>query len=55
MKDTKNLIKKRDVDYPNLIKQAEINGEKHLVNYWKQRLQDVSDRIKIREENRKKK
>ena len=41
MQDTKNLIKKRDVEYPKLIKEAKIKGDDKTASYWEFQLEQV--------------
>jgi hypothetical protein len=52
MKDTKNLIKKRDVVIPKLIKEAHIKGDEQAASYWKHELKAVSDKIDSRKINK---
>jgi len=33
MQDTKNLIKKRDIEYPKLIKEAKVNRDEKTATY----------------------
>jgi hypothetical protein len=52
MKDTKNLIRKRDVTIPTLIREAKINKDFHGVAFWENELQRVKERIELRDRNR---
>lgn len=54
MQDTKNLIKKRDKYIPNRIKEAEAMMDINAVEFWKRELKSVSDKINLRNKNRKK-
>lgn len=54
MQDTKNLIKKRDKYIPKRIKEAEAMMDINAVEFWKRELKSVSDKINLRNKNRKK-
>jgi hypothetical protein len=54
MQDTKNLIKKRDIEYPKKIKEAIAKKDDFSINYWKNKLQEVKSRIEQRNKNKKK-
>ena len=53
MQDTKNLIKKRDIEYPKLIKDAKSKGDDKTASYWESQLEQVKQKIENRIENRK--
>ena len=53
MQDTKNLIKKRDIEYPKLIKDAKSKGDARTASYWESQLEQVKQKIENRIENRK--
>lgn len=53
MQDTKNLIKKRDIEYPKLIKDAKSKGDDRTASYWESQLEQVKQKIENRIENRK--
>lgn len=55
MQDTKNLIKKRDIEYPKLIKEAKSKGDDITASYWETELEQVKQRIENRKKNKKKK
>lgn len=54
MKDTKNLKKKRDIEYPKLIKEAEGKHDQQTADYWRFQLKSVTEQIETRNKNRKK-
>lgn len=54
MQDTKNLIKKRDVEYPKIIREALSKGDTYTANYWRGQLESVKNRINRRMKNKKK-
>ena len=54
MQDTKNLIKKRDVEYPKLIKEAKIQGDDKSASYWEFQLELVKSKIESRNKNKAK-
>jgi hypothetical protein len=54
MQDTKNLIKKRDIEYPKLIKDAESNGDDRTASFWKTQLEHVKIKIENRKKNKNK-
>jgi len=51
MQDTTNLLKKRDVYIPNLIKKYKSIGDDYNVKYWQMELARVIARIKRRKKN----
>ena len=53
MQDTKNLIKKRDIEYPKLIKDAKSKGDDRTASYWKSQLEQVKQKIENINQNRK--
>lgn len=54
MQDTKNLIKKRDNYYPNLIREALSKGDEYTAKYWENQLIEVTRKIEQRNKNKKK-
>ena len=54
MQDTKNLIKKRDIEYPKLIKEAKSKGDDKTASYWESQLERVKQKIENRNKNKKK-
>ncbi len=54
MQDTKNLIKKRDIEYPKLIKEAKSKGDDITASYWESQLEQVKQKIETRNKNKKK-
>lgn len=54
MQDTKNLIKKRDVEYPKLIKEAKIQCDDKSASYWEFQLELVKSKIESRNKNKAK-
>lgn len=54
MKDTKNLIKKRDYEYPRMIRLAMARGDTYKVDYYERQLKLVKTIIQNRFENRRK-
>ena len=54
MQDTKNLIKKRDIEYPKLIKYAKSKGDDRTASYWESELEYVKKKIETRNKNKKK-
>jgi hypothetical protein len=54
MQDTKNLIKKRDVEYPKLIKEAKSKGDDITASFWEAQLEQVKHKIENRNKNKKK-
>ena len=54
MQDTKNLIRKRDIEYPKLIREAKIKGDDYTATYWENQLETVKKRIEDRNNNKKK-
>ena len=54
MQDTKNLIKKRDIEYPKLIKEAKSKGDEKTTSYWESELGYVKKKIETRNKNKKK-
>ena len=53
MQDTKNLIKKRDIEYPKLIREAKMKGDDKTASYWEFQLEQVKSKIETRSENKK--
>lgn len=53
MQDTKNLIKKRDIEYPKLIEEAKIKGDWYRVSYWENQLSLLKSKIETRNKNKK--
>jgi hypothetical protein len=53
MQDAKNLIKKRDVEYPKLIKEAKMKGDDKTASYWEFQLEQVKSKIESRNKNKK--
>ena len=53
MQDTKNLIKKRNIEYPKLIKEAKMNGDDKTASYWEFQLKQVKFKIESRNKNKK--
>jgi len=51
MKDTKNLLKKRDIDYPKMIREFREKWDKQSVEYWERELKWLIERIKRRKNN----
>ena len=51
MKDTKNLLKKRDIDYPKMIREFREKWDKQSVEYWERELKWLIERIKRRKKN----
>jgi hypothetical protein len=54
MQDTKNLIKKRDIEYPKLIKEARMKGDDRTASYWEFELEQIKTKIENRNKNKKK-
>ena len=54
MQDTKNLIKKRDIEYPKLIKDTKSKGDDKTASYWESQLEQVKQKIENRNKNKKK-
>jgi len=54
MQDTKNLIKKRDIEFPKLIKDAKSKGDDKTASFWKLQLEQVKQKIENRNRNKKK-
>ena len=54
MQDTKNLIKKRDNEYPKKIKDAKSKGDDRTASYYESQLENVKQRIESRKRNKKK-
>ena len=54
MQDTKNLIKKRDIEYPRLIKESKSNGNVRTAYFWESQLERVKQKIENRKNNKKK-
>jgi len=52
MQDTKNLIKKRDIEYPKLIKEAKLSKNSYDIVFWEQQLENVKNIIESRKKNR---
>ena len=49
----KNLIKKRYIEYPKLIKDAKSKGDDRTASYWESQLEQVKQKIENRNKNRK--
>jgi len=54
MQDTKNLIKKRDIEYPKLIKEAKSKSDDKTASYWQFQLEQIISKIESRKANKKK-
>jgi len=54
MQDTKNMIKKRDIEYPKLIKEVKSKGDDKTASYWESQLEQVKQKIENRNKNKKK-
>ena len=54
MQDTKNLIKKRGIEYPKLIKEAKSKGDDRTASFWESQLEQVKYKIENRKKNKKK-
>lgn len=54
MQDTRNLIRKRDIEYPKLIKKAIMKKDCDTASFWNDQLRRLTKKIKSREKNRKK-
>lgn len=54
MQDTKNLIRKRDVVYPEKVKSYELKKDFESASYWKKQILIVSEKIVLIESNRRK-
>lgn len=53
MQDTKNLIRKRDIEYPKLIKEAKSNNDDRLASFWEFELKQIELKIQNRNKNKK--
>lgn len=54
MQDTKNLIRKRDITYLKLIREAQLAKNDHRVQFWTRQLETVTKKIEERQANQKK-
>lgn len=54
MQDTKNLKRKVEKTYPDLIKEAIQKGDDHAVQFWTHELKRIKEKIAQRDKNRKK-
>lgn len=54
MQDTKNLKRKVEKTYPDLIKEAIRKGDDYTAKFWTDQLERTKQKIALRDKNRKK-